>query len=136
MRTTTLGVGGPQVGVIGLGCMGMTATYDMAAARDDAMSVAVVHQALDLRMTLIDTADVYGPHTNEELLGRALSGGHRERSVLASKVGLLQDTPQNADPASSSPGLARNARPEHIRRSIDGSLRRLGTDYVDLYQLH
>jgi len=143
MRTTTLGVsgaqvsgGGLQVGVIGLGCMGMTAAYDMGAPRDDATSVAVVRQALDLGMTLIDTADVYGPYSNEELVGRALSGGYRERAVLATKVGLLDDTPQVADPASNSPGLARNARPDHIRESIDASLRRLGTDHVDLYQLH
>src|SRR5215468_7965107 len=68
MRTTTLGRQGPEVGVIGLGCMGMTHSYDMAAPRDDATSISVVHQALDLGMTLIDTADAYGPYTNEELV--------------------------------------------------------------------
>ena len=74
MRTTTLGAGGPEVGVIGLGCMGMTHSYDMATPRDEATSIAVIHQALDLGMTLIDTADAYGPYTNEELVGRALAG--------------------------------------------------------------
>ncbi len=136
MRTTTLGAGGAEVGVIGLGCMGMTFSYDMETPRDEATSIGVIRQALDLGMTLIDTADAYGPYTNEELVGRALAGGHRERAVLATKVGLLSDSPQAADPGSSSPGLSRDGRPEHVRASIDGSLRRLGTDHVDLYQLH
>jgi len=94
MRTTTLGTGGPEVGVIGLGCMGMTHSYDMATPRDEATSVAVIHQALDLGMTLIDTADAYGPYTNEELVGRALAGPQRERAVLATKVGLVTDSPR------------------------------------------
>jgi aryl-alcohol dehydrogenase-like predicted oxidoreductase len=136
MRTTTVGSTGPEVGVIGLGCMGMTDSYDMQAPRADATSIAVIRQALDLGMTLLDTADVYGPGTNEELVGRALAGGHRDRAVLATKVGLLADSPQAANPADSSPGAARNGRLEHVRASIDGSLRRLGTDHVDLYQLH
>ncbi len=136
MRTTTLGSNGPEVGVIGLGCMGMTFSYDMQTPRDDATSTAVIHQALYLGMTLIDTADAYGPHTNEELVGRALAGGHRDRAVLATKVGIVRDSVEAADPANSSAGRARDGRPEHIRASIDGSLRRLGTDHVDLYQLH
>jgi aryl-alcohol dehydrogenase-like predicted oxidoreductase len=136
MRTTTLGEGGPRVGVIGLGCMGLTFSYDMESPRDEATSIAVIRQALDLGVTLIDTADVYGPYTNEELLGRALAGGYRERAVLATKVGLLSDSPRAANPGSSSPGSSRDGRPEHVRASIDGSLRRLGTDHVDLYQLH
>jgi len=136
MRTTTLGSKGPGVGVIGLGCMGMTFSYDMETPRDDATSTAVIHQALDLGMTLIDTADAYGPYTNEELVGSALAGGRRDRAVLATKVGLITDSPQAANPASNSPGASRNGRPEHVRMSIDGSLRRLGTDHVDLYQLH
>ncbi|WP_084965761.1 aldo/keto reductase [Thermoactinospora rubra] len=134
MRTTTLGSKGPEVGVIGLGCMGMTHAYDMNAPRDDDTSIAVIRQALDLGMTLIDTADVYGPYTNEELVGRALAGGHRERAVLATKVGLQLTDPTGGTPTS--PGAVPNGRPEHVRRSIDESLRRLGTDYVDLYQLH
>jgi aryl-alcohol dehydrogenase-like predicted oxidoreductase len=136
MRTTTLGTDGPAVGVIGLGCMGMTHSYDLETPRDNATSIAVIHQALDLGMTLIDTADVYGPFTNEDLVGRALAGGHRDRAVLATKVGLVSDTVQVADPGSSSPGAARNGRPEHVRASIDASLGRLRTDHVDLYQLH
>jgi aryl-alcohol dehydrogenase-like predicted oxidoreductase len=136
MRTTTLGREGPEIGVIGLGCMGMTFSYDMDTPRDDATSISVIHQALDLGMTLIDTADAYGPYTNEELVGRALAGGQRDRAVLATKVGLLADSVEAADPGNSSPGASRDGRPEHIRASIDGSLRRLGTDHVDLYQLH
>jgi aryl-alcohol dehydrogenase-like predicted oxidoreductase len=135
MRTTTLGSEGPQVGAIGLGCMGMTHAYDLDTPRDDKQSIAVIHQALDLGMTLIDTADVYGPHTNEELVGRALAG-RRERAVLATKVGLVWDAPDAAATGTSSPGVGRNGRPEYVRASIDASLRRLQTDHVDLYQLH
>jgi aryl-alcohol dehydrogenase-like predicted oxidoreductase len=134
MRTTALGIGGPEVGVIGLGCMGMTAAYDTSAPRDDEQSIAVVHQAIEAGMTLIDTADVYGPFTNEELLGRALADGWRDRAVLATKVGLVTAEP-NATEASGPIG-ANNGRPAHVRESIDASLRRLGTDHVDLYQLH
>ena len=136
MRTTTLGSTGPEVGVIGLGCMGMTDSYDMETPRDDATSISVIHQALDLGMTLIDTADAYGPYTNEELVGRALGDGHRERAVLATKVGLITGRAATTSSGSNSPGASRNGRPGHIRKSIDGSLRRLGTDHVDLYQLH
>jgi aryl-alcohol dehydrogenase-like predicted oxidoreductase len=130
MRTTTLGSKGPDVGVLGLGCMGMSFAYDMAAPRDDEASISVIRQALDLDMTLLDTADVYGPYVNEELVGRALSGGHRDRAVLATKVGLV--SVGGAGEVRTVP----NGRPEHIRTSIDESLRRLGTDHVDLYQLH
>ncbi|TQN31540.1 aryl-alcohol dehydrogenase-like predicted oxidoreductase [Haloactinospora alba] len=125
MRTTTLGPNGPEIGVIGLGCMGMSFGYD-PHGRDDDTSVSVIHQALDAGMTLVDTADVYGPHTNEELVGRALAD-RRERAVLATKVGLVLDDQGN---------MGRNGRPEHIRENIDASLRRLRTDHVDLYQLH
>jgi aryl-alcohol dehydrogenase-like predicted oxidoreductase len=135
MRTTTLGSTGPEVGVIGLGCMGMTHSYDMATPRDDDTSISVIHQALDFGMTLIDTADAYGPYTNEELVGRALSGGHRERAVLATKVGLITGAAATTSGANS-PGASRNGRPDHIRTSIDESLRRLRTGHVDLYQLH
>jgi len=118
--------------------MGMTASYDMAAPRDDVTSIAVIHQALDLGMTLIDTADAYGPYTNERLVGEALSGGRRERAVLATKVGLVMGVsgPSYGPGASASPGAGRNGRPEHVRESIEGSLQRLRTDHVDLYQLH
>jgi aryl-alcohol dehydrogenase-like predicted oxidoreductase len=134
MRTTTLGSRGPEVGVIGLGCMGMTFAYDLRAPRDDGTSIAVIHQALDLGATLIDTADVYGPYTNEELVGRALAEGYRERAVLATKVGLFVSDPTGGP--DSSPLIANNGRPDHVRTSIDESLRRLGTQHVDLYQLH
>ncbi|MFE0626203.1 aldo/keto reductase [Streptomyces sp. NPDC058864] len=133
MRTTTLGVHGPQVGVIGLGAMGMSFAYDMATPRDEATSVSVIHQALDLGVTLIDTADVYGPYTNEELLGRALAG-HRDRAVLATKAGMECIDPTGGP--GGSPLVRPNGRPEHIRAAIDASLRRLGTDHVELYQLH
>ncbi|MET8092083.1 aldo/keto reductase [Micromonospora sp. NPDC005220] len=134
MRTTTLGSTGPEVGVIGLGCMGMSHGYDITGPRDDDTSISVIHQALDLGATLIDTSDVYGPYTNEELVGRALAGGHRERAVLATKVGLVATSPTGGP--GNSPKIGNNGRPEHIRAAIDESLRRLGTDHVDLYQLH
>ncbi|MEU8301192.1 aldo/keto reductase [Micromonospora sp. NPDC048909] len=134
MRTTTLGVNGPEIGVIGLGCMGMSHGYDLKAARDDDTSISVIRQALDLGATLIDTSDVYGPYTNERLVGRALAGGHRDRAVLATKVGLVVTSPSGGP--GNSPRIAPNGRPEHIRASIDESLRRLGTEHVDLYQLH
>src|ERR1700730_7419645 len=98
MRTTTLGSHGPEVGVIGLGCMGMTFTYDMAAPRDEATSISVIHRALDLGMTLIDPSYACGTYANEELVGRARAGGHRDRAVLATKVGLLTDSVQDVNP--------------------------------------
>ncbi|MEV8546732.1 aldo/keto reductase [Streptomyces sp. NPDC051572] len=129
MRTTTLGPDGPEVGVIGLGCMGMSFSYDQATPRDEATLISVIHQALDLGMTLLDTADVYGPFTNEELLGRALKN-RRDQAVLATKVGALTRDAQG------NPVMGLDNRPGHIRRSIDESLGRLGTDHVDLYYLH
>ncbi|WP_105974305.1 aldo/keto reductase [Streptomyces geranii] len=129
MRSTTLGPDGPEVGVIGLGCMGMSFSYDQATPRDETTLISVVHQALDLGMTLLDTADVYGPFTNEELLGRALQG-RRDQAVLATKVGALTRD------ARGNPVMGLDNLPEHIRRSIDESLARLGTEYVDLYYLH
>ncbi|MEA2150563.1 MAG: hypothetical protein QOD69_2393 [Solirubrobacteraceae bacterium] len=127
LPTRTLGPGGPQVGAIGLGCMGMSWAYN-PEDRDDERSIGVIHRALELGVTLIDTADVYGPFTNEELVGRALSG-RRADAVLATKCGLEV---QAVEPLQ----MARNGRPEHVREAIDASLRRLGTDHVDLYQLH
>ena len=129
MRITTLGPDGPEVGVIGLGCMGMSFSYDQATPRDEATLISVIHQALDLGMTLLDTSDVYGPFTNEELLGRALKS-RRDEAVLATKVGALTSDAQG------NLVMGLNNRPEHIRRSIDESLGRLGTDHVDLYYLH
>lgn len=134
MRTTTLGINGPEVGVIGLGCMGMTYAYDMDTRRDEETSISVIRGAIELGATLIDTADAYGPYTNEELVGRALQDGYRERAVLSTKVGL--EVSKAAPAAGTMPGLVKNGSPEHIRRSIDASLSRLGTDHVDLYILH
>lgn len=125
MRTRALGGSGIDVGAIGLGCMGMSHAYDVSTA-DEATSIAVVHRALDVGVTLLDTADVYGPFTNEELLGRALRG-HRERAIVATKCGLVPDT---------SFSYARNASPEYVTAACDASLRRLGIDHIDLYQLH
>jgi aryl-alcohol dehydrogenase-like predicted oxidoreductase len=125
MRTTTLGAGGAEIGRVGLGCMGMSWAYD-EAGRDDATSVQVIQRAIDLGVTLIDTADVYGPYSNEQLVGRALAG-RRDEVVLATKVGLMSD---------GSRAMHRNGRPEYVRGAIDGSLARLGVDHVDLYQLH
>jgi len=104
--------------------MGMSWAYG-AAERDDSASRAVVQRALDLGVTLIDTADVYGPFTNEELVGSALAG-RRDEAFLASKCGLL------AGPD----GVVRDGRPEHVRAALDASLQRLGTDRLDLWQLH
>ncbi|MER6101764.1 aldo/keto reductase [Streptomyces sp. NPDC001832] len=127
MRGTTLGTSGPEVGVVGLGCMGMSWAYD-ELGRDDTASVAVVHRAVELGCTLIDTADMYGPFTNEELVGRALRG-RRDEVVLATKGGLVVDDPKTY-------AIHRDGRPEHLRGACEASLRRLGVDHVDLYQLH
>ncbi len=120
----TLGTSGPSVGPVGLGCMGMSWAYG-ADQRDDKQSVQVLHRALDLGVTLIDTADVYGPFTNETLVGHGLAG-RRAEAFLATKVGLVVGPD----------GIVKDGRPEHVREGIDGSLTRLQTDHVDLYQLH
>ena len=130
-----LGIDGPVVGSIGLGCMGMTYAYEMDVERDDPMSIAVIREAIDRGCTLIDTADVYGPYNNEELVGQALRDGYRERAVIATKVGLVVQ-PGSQTPDNKRGVVGNDGRPEHVRASIDGSLRRLGVDHVDLYQLH
>ena len=112
------------VGAVGLGCMGMSWGYS-PQERDDDASVEVIRRALDLGVTLIDTADVYGPFHNEELVGRAIAG-RRDELTLATKCGLV-----NVDG-----GMTRDGRPEHVREACDASLRRLGVDFIDLYQLH
>jgi aryl-alcohol dehydrogenase-like predicted oxidoreductase len=122
-----LGASSLEAGAVGLGCMGMTWAYN-AHERDDARSVRVIHRALDLGMDLIDTADMYGPFTNEEVVGRALAG-RRDRAVLATKVGLVVE-----DRATFK--MVRDGSPQHVREGIDASLGRLGVDHVDLWQLH
>jgi aryl-alcohol dehydrogenase-like predicted oxidoreductase len=122
MQTRTLG--GLQVSAIGLGCMGMSEFY---GACDDAESIATIHRALELGVTLLDTADMYGPYINEELVGRAIAG-KRERVVLATKFGIVRG------PRPQDRGI--DGSPAHIRKSIEGSLARLGVEYVDLYQYH
>jgi aryl-alcohol dehydrogenase-like predicted oxidoreductase len=113
-----------EVGRIGLGAMGMSVAY-AGAGTDDAESIRTVHRAIDLGVTLIDTAEVYGPYRNEELLARALHG-RRDQVVLATKFGLMSHTGRN--------GL--DSSPANIRIALDGSLQRLGTDHVDLYYQH
>lgn len=113
-----------QVGRLGLGAMGMSVAY-AGAGSDDAESIRTVHRAIDLGVTLIDTAEVYGPYVNEELLARALRG-RREQVVLATKFGLISHTGRD--------GL--DSSPASIRIAVDGSLRRLATDHIDLYYQH
>ncbi|AQV96081.1 aldo/keto reductase [Cupriavidus necator] len=120
-----LGQTGPSVFPLGLGCMGMS---DFYGVHDDAESIRTIHHALDRGINLLDTADVYGPHTNEALVGRAIAG-RRGQVVLATKFGLVRDP---ANPATR--GV--NGRPDYVRASCEASLKRLGTDHIDLYYLH
>ncbi len=117
--------GALEVSRIGLGAMGMSAAYT-GAGQDEAESIRTIHRALDLGVTFIDTAEVYGPYTNEELVGRAIKG-RRHEIALATKFGFISNRPgvQGMD-----------STPENIRLAIEGSLRRLGTDYIDLYYQH
>jgi aryl-alcohol dehydrogenase-like predicted oxidoreductase len=124
MEHRKLGTQGLVVPALGLGCMGMS---DFYAGRDDAESIATIQRALDLGMTYLDTADIYGPFTNEELVGRAIKG-RRHEVVLATKFGNVRG------PDGSWRGV--NGRPEYVRQACDASLKRLGVDYVDLYQQH
>ncbi|GAA2837865.1 aldo/keto reductase [Crossiella cryophila] len=117
-------IGALQVGAQGLGCMGMSEFY---GETDDAASIQVIHRALDLGVTLLDTADAYGPHRNEELVGRAIKD-RRDRVTLATKFGIVR----SADPH------VRGVRADaaYVREAAEGSLRRLGVDHIDLYYLH
>jgi len=124
MKTRKLGTQGLEVGAIGLGCMGMSAFY---GGRDDVESRATIDRALELGVTLLDTSDVYGPHTNEVLVGQAIAG-KRDQVVLATKFGIQ---------LGSDPSVRRiDGRPEYVRSACDASLQRLGVDHIDLYYQH
>ena len=125
MESIELGTQGLVVSRQGLGCMGMSEFY---GTRDDEESVATIHRALELGVTFFDTSDMYGPHTNEVLVGKALAG-RRDEAVIATKFGIERD-PDNA----ARRGV--NGRPEYVRQACEGSLTRLGVDHIDLYYQH
>ena len=125
MKMRRLGRNGPMVSALGLGCMGMSEFYGPA---DETESLAVLHRALDLGVNFLDTADMYGPYKNEELVGKAIRS-RRDKVVLATKFGIVRDP---NDPAKR--GV--NGKPEYVRDSCEGSLKRLGTDVIDLYYQH
>ncbi len=125
MKTRQLGRSGLSVSALGLGCMGMS---DFYGQRDDEQSIRTLHRALELGVTFLDTADMYGPFTNEQLLGRALKG-RRQEATIATKFGIQRD-PDNPEKR----GI--NGRPEYVRSACEASLKRLGTDHIDLYYQH
>ncbi|HET9424506.1 MAG TPA: aldo/keto reductase [Gemmatimonadaceae bacterium] len=135
MQTRRLGTQGLEVSAIGLGLMSMSMSYGAPEERDEAESIATIHRAIDLGCTFFDTAEVYGPHTNEDLLGRALAQkkGARDRVVIATKFGF---DVASAAPLKNAPTSGLNSRPENIRRAVDGSLQRLRTDRIDLLYQH
>src|SRR2546421_11744032 len=126
MQQRKLGTDGLEVSAIGLGCMGMSASYGTSDERDERESIATIHRALELGINFFDTAEVYGPFTNEELLARALKG-KREAAVIATKFGFKIENGKMA-------GV--DSRPQHICEAVDGSLQRLATDHIDLLYQH
>jgi aryl-alcohol dehydrogenase-like predicted oxidoreductase len=128
MKTRKLGTEGLEVSAQGLGCMGMSAFY---GTTDEGEAVATIQRAIELGVTLFDTAEMYGPYTNEELLGRALAG-RRDEVVIATKFGVRYEEVGDGEFR----GPIRDGSAENVRRSIEGSLTRLGTDHVDLYYQH
>jgi aryl-alcohol dehydrogenase-like predicted oxidoreductase len=128
MRTRTLGPDGPEVSALGLGLMGMSAFYGNA---DEQENLRTIHRALELGCYFRDSSDMYGPHTNEELLGRAIAG-RREEVFLATKFGIRIEPGEDGGP----PRRSINGTPEYVREACEGSLRRLGTDHIDLYYQH
>lgn len=127
LMTITLGTGNLRVSRLGLGCMGMSAFYT-GAGEDDAGSIRTIHRAMDLGVTFFDTAEIYGPYTNEELLAKAFANGRRDRVVIATKFGTILHR-QNGE-------RGMDGSPENVRLSVEGSLRRLQTDHIDLYYQH
>jgi aryl-alcohol dehydrogenase-like predicted oxidoreductase len=125
VQSVPLGSQGLTVARQGLGCMGMSEFY---GPRDDAESIPTIHRALELGVNLLDTSDAYGPHTNEELVGRAIAD-RRDQVVLATKFGIVRD------PADTT-ARGVDGRPEYVRRACEASLRRLGVDHIDLYYQH
>jgi aryl-alcohol dehydrogenase-like predicted oxidoreductase len=125
MSKRKLGSQGLEVSAIGLGCMGMSQSYGPA---DEGESIATLHRAIELGCTFFDTAEVYGPLANEVLLGRALKG-RRDQVIIATKFGFRIDNGKQV-------GIELNSRPEHIVEAVEGSLRRLGTDHIDLLYQH